>query len=190
MPRFLKPITDRTAADLLARNSKAFLNVADWHRIYGNAQLANQLLNSLLDADLDFPESVLPDITSFPSIAEVNELLNALEQMRLESGLPALPGLVELRTDWLAGGSAQAPDYLDLNAWERVIEVLFSSAGLVAENFVYCGVAAAGQPRFYQHRWRQFQWVPDALAPVRRARTGAAKTGTGLKRQNQYRRYA
>jgi hypothetical protein len=190
MSPYQEAIFDRTAEDVENETAKAFFNVADWLRVYGNASIAKSLIALLLEIDIVFNPVAAPTITTIPTVEELNTLLLNIERIRLASGLPEIEGLAELKTDWTAGSSADAPDYLDANEWERVIDVLFYAIGRSVEYRVYCGVSAVGQPRFYQHRWRQFAgWIPPSETPVRRARTGVAAAGQGLTRNNGFRRY-
>lgn len=187
--KYKAPIIDRSLADIAARTSKAFFNASDWQRVYGNAEITNALVAYLTKVSIQF--DIIPDATiaTVPTVSELNALLANIERIRVSAGFPAINGLVEIKDDWAAGSAATAPDYLDANDWERVLDILISTIGSLTEYVVYCGVSAAGQPRFYQHRFRQYDWVQAAETPLRRARTNVAVTGAGLTRNNGYRRY-
>ncbi len=188
--RYTTPVTDRSADDIVAKTEKAFFNLADWMRIYNNAQIVAVLVAFLNKVEVTFNAVAEPTTATVPTVADLNTLLANIERARLASGVPESYGAVEIKDDWDDGISAEAPDYLDVNQWERVLDVIFNAVGgLVDYNRMYCGVAAVGQPSFYQHRWRQFAWVPVSAAPVRRARTGFASCGTGLTRNNCWRHY-
>ena len=186
---YITPITDRTQADIDARTSKAFFNVADWVRIYGNAKQVHDLF-VVLGFSVPFNTLSTPTQVTIPSVHTFNSFLENIETLRVAAGLPVIPGLTEIKVDWLEGSSAESPDYLDANDWERVLDILYNNIGFTLDYVIYCGVANAGQPRFYQHRWRQFGgWVLPSLSPVRRPRTGIAIMGTRLMRQNKWRQY-
>jgi hypothetical protein len=187
--KHIPAIFDRTALDITNRTAKAFLNVSDWQRIYNNAQVANTLVSFLLSIDIVFDEVAEPTITTIPTVTQLNTLLANIERIRLASGLPAIPGLVEITSNWTAGSAADAPDYLDINAWEQVLSIIFFTAGLSVEYVIYCGISNAGQPRFYQHQFRQYKWVPSHFPAKRKGRTGISIAGAGLKRNSKYRRY-
>lgn len=189
MPIFTDPIFDRTATDVANRTAKAFINVVDWLRIYDNAEIINLLINTLFDVNVEFGFVSDPTITTIPTVAELNTLLANIERIRIASGLPEILGLSEVVYDWQEGSRVDSPDYMDVNQWEEVLYIIRNNLYLSVEYMIYCGVAATGQPRFYQNRWRRFTWVENSVAPVRRAKTNVAITGTGLKRQNGYRRY-
>lgn len=191
MTRYLTPITDRSQADIDALTSKAFFNVADWLRIYSNAQVAKALVEYLTDhLTIPFTAVTTPTTATIPSVNDLNALLANINRIRVESGLPDIPGLDTLNEAWLAGNNAASPDYTDANEWERVIDIIYNSMQASVEYQVYCGVAAVGQPRFYQHRFRQYPyWVQPAVSPVRTIRMGFAGSGVGMTRNNSWRRY-
>jgi len=187
--KYKAPIVDRSLADIAARTSKAFFNARDWQRVYDNAKITNALVAYLTSVAIQFDIIADPTVYSIPTATELNALLANIERIRVSAGFPAIDGLVEIKDDWTAGSAATAPDYLDANDWERVIDILISTIGSLTEYVIYCGVSAAGQPRFYQHRFRQYDWVPLAETPTRRARANVAVAGAGLTRNNGYRRY-
>jgi len=191
MAKFITPIYDRTSTDISTETSKAYFNVVDWVRIYGNAEILHSLIEYLLGIGVDFTEVESPTIyTINTSIGKINDLAENIENIRANCGLPAALGLVELFTSWTDGQSGQTPGYEDVNDWERDLSIIFANLANSVEYTVYCGVASAGQPRFYQHRWRQYAgWVPPSETPVRRPRTNNAICGSGIMRQNGFRRY-
>lgn len=187
--KYITPVYDRTALDVTNRTAKGFLNVADWQRVYNNAQVTKALVDFLLSISITFDTLTEPTITTIPTVSELNTLLANIDRIRINSALPAISGLVEIKDDWTAGSSADTPTYLDVNDWEQVLNVIFTMIGYSVEYIIYCGVATTGQPRFYQHRWRMFGWVEPSATPVRRSRVNVATSGTGLTRTNGFRRY-
>lgn len=191
MTKYLDPIIDRSASDITNRTSKAFMNVADWVRIYGNSNVLHAVAEFCLGVSLTFDSISSPTILSWGLAANLNKLLTNIERVRTQSSLPAIPGIAQLKTDWAEGGAAESPDYLDVNSWEQTIGLLLQAISSTLDYRVYCGVAAVGQPRFYQARWRQFTgWVGPAASPVRRARTNVAACNVGMTRLNFFRRYS
>jgi hypothetical protein len=188
--KYINPIYDRTATDITNKTAKAYFNIADWIRIYGNAEICNYVVTWMLGIGITFTTIGEPTITTIPSVTDLNTLLTNIERMRLESGLPAITGLKTLSTTWLSGTSAIAPDYDDVNDWEKNIHLIIYAVARAVEYSVYCGVALVGQIRFYQNCFRQFpNWVQPAASPVRAARMNVSTCGCGLTRQNGYRRY-
>jgi hypothetical protein len=188
---WLEPITDRTATDIADRTSKAFFNVIDWLRIYGNATIVNAIANVVLGTEIAFYTNVIePTITTIPSVADLNILLANIERVRIVFGLPAVTGLTELKTYWLGGANADAPDYLNVNDWEHNVQLLRDLLRIIANHRISCGVPNVGQSRLWQHRFRLFAWVPEAGSPVLRTRTGIGRAGVDLIRNNMFRRYS
>jgi len=190
MTPYLEPVTDRTAADISAKTAKAFLNVADWARIYGNAQVAHVLVETLNQIEVTFTTIADPTIASMARASAINTLCTNIENIRAGSSLPDIVGIIDLKTDWATGPTAASPDYITVNEWEAMIEALRAAMVLSVEYRVYCGVAAVGQARFWQNRFRVYTWVQDDPSPIRNARAGISTTGSGLTRQNKFRRYS
>lgn len=151
---YTTPIYDRTAEDITSLTSKAYFNVADWARIYDNAEAAHALVESLLNIIVVFDEVVPPTMETIASVTALNTLLANIERLRLASTLPAIIGLVAIKYTWLAGANEEVPDYSIVNSWEQVIDIIYTSVPRALEYWIPCGVSAAGQPRFYQHRFR------------------------------------
>jgi hypothetical protein len=189
--KLVSPVTDRTFADVTNRTAKGFINVSDWIRIYENAQLMSLVTAFLLNTEIQFDQLAEPTATSFPTVEDLNTLLANIQRAREASGLPTIEGLDDIKTDWTAGVSSASPNYVDANTWERVTQLVLTSVVASLEYKIYTGVANCGQERFYQCRWRvSNQFVPSAESPTRKVRMGNAQTGTGLTRQNSYRRYS
>lgn len=192
MTTYQNPITDRTAEDVTNKTVKAFFNVADWQRIYNNAQVTKSLVDFLLSINITFNSVATSTITTIPTAASLNTLLANINLIvTSKNNLPAIAGLTTLKDDWAEGTGADSPDYLDANEWETILDLILSMVINAVEYRIYCGVANVGQPRFWQHRFRDLlSWVANAVSPVRLARTGIAACGVGLMRNNRFRRYA
>jgi hypothetical protein len=187
--KLIQPIIDRTRADVKNRTAKGYFNVADWRRVYQNSQLLRILLG-LIAYPARFYELPEPTLTDLPTAERLNTLLGNIQRIREASVLPAACGITDIKTDWKAGASSSAPNYTDANAWEALEKKLAESILTVAQDKVYCGVAHAGQSRVRQRNFRPLPFVEAAETPTRKARMGNAQTGTGLNRQNSYRRYS
>jgi hypothetical protein len=187
--KYINPIFDRTADDVTNKTAKAYFNLVDWLRVYNNAEVINIIISFLLRMDITFNAVGTPSIATIPSVTDLNTLLANIERIRATRNLPEITGLAEIKANWGSGSASISPDYLDANFWEFAIDKLLDAVPSLIEYTVYCGVATAGQLPFYQKHFRQFQWVRDAESPVRRARTGTSTCGTGLTRNNLFRRY-
>lgn len=189
MTKFIRPIYDRTALDIANQTYKAFFNVTDWQRIYTNIRLLRELISALQKYDTPFAELAEPTTSTIPTAAFINTLIQNIENIRIWWGIPNYQGMVPLTTTWIPGIAGTSPTYLDVNAWEKVLSIVFNNVDENAEYQIYAGVATTGQPRLYQHRWRQLLWVPPSVTPVRRPRNNAFNCGVNMTRQNMFRRY-
>jgi hypothetical protein len=121
---YVTPVTDRTSADIAARNSKAFMNVADWSRIYSNSQLVNSLAAIMLDTGIVFNILSTPTITTIPNVTDLNTLTGNIERVRV-AVIAVLPTLTEIKDDYEAGPDKTAPKYTDVNLWESVLDAVW-----------------------------------------------------------------
>lgn len=183
-------VTNRNETDILIQSDKAFYNVSDWERLYNNTEYVKTIMEILLHIGIVFNSVTPPTITKIPTVTDFNTLIANINRIRVDSKLPAIEGLVTLKDDWAAGSKETTPTYIDVNAWEKVVDIMMQSIGVLVEYNIYCGVATAGMSSMYQHRWREYQWVRAIENPIRLARTNVAICGAGLKRNNGYRRYA
>ena len=184
-----QPVFDRDIQDILERNSKAFFNVADWIRINGNTQYVNAIVNVLRVLSLPYTELSEPSISTIPTAEEINEFVKNIDVIREAVSFPENTGMVELKTEY-SGGLNEVLDYNTINDWERDLELIKTCILTAANWTVGCGLSTVGQSRFWQVRFRlgNFAWPVDD--PVRRGRCGVGISGSGLKRQNKFRRYA
>ncbi len=151
---WLPSITDRDAADLIARVPKAFFNVEDWMRIDQHTLYCQEQILALLGVDVTLNTLTVPDITTIPTAAEINELIENIDRLRLAVSFPAALGLVALDYDYEAGTGAVAPDYEDVNAWENDLKLLKEGLEQAAGYFIPCGVGTSGQSHLWQARFR------------------------------------
>lgn len=190
MSKWFYPITDRTATDIVNRTSKAFLNVADWLRIYGNTEQAQALAQVMLATAVTLTDLSAPAITSFPAAAEINTLIENIDLIRQAIAAPTSIGIVALDHDYEAGSGATVPTYVEVNAWENDLLLLREVILVMADDQIFCGVANAGQERHWQARYHAFAYVQPAASWKRTPRAGIATVGSGRTRQNCFRRYA
>lgn len=157
-------IFDRTRTDITNRTSKAFFNVSTWDRIEDNAVFVRDELVFVFGPVIIFtgPTSA-PTITSIPDVDDFNRLLENIEYLR-QAALSVMPGLSSesgfavIAHDWEAGASKDAPDYTDVNRWEKVIDLIHQTL-LAYQDFI----------------------------PGRQPRTGIASAGADLTRNNMFR---
>ncbi len=167
--KWIEPVvTDRALSDVTNKTSKGYFNIADWERIDNNARVAKALVDFLLSIDVSYGATITPDITTIPTVTNLNTLLTNIENLRIAIDAYPITGVVAIRNDWQAGPGQAAPDYEDANDWERNIDLIYNGIGDASG---YSG------------------WIPDSMSPVRRARANVAISGAGLTRNNGFRRY-
>lgn len=124
---YTTPVTDRTYADIAARNSKAFFNVADWTRIKGNEYITRSLAEILLSISVS--TTPIADVTTvtIPTASNVNPLLTNIENLRLAvAGLSIAGTSTEIKDDWATGMSAASPTFADVNLWESTLHAIWT----------------------------------------------------------------
>ena len=124
---YTTPITDRTYADIAARNSKAYFNVVDWTRIKDNEQVTRNLAEILLSISVS--ANYIPDVTTLtiPTAAEINLLLTNIENLRLAVAGESIVGTTtEIKDDWAPGISGTSPTIIDVNLWESTIDAIWT----------------------------------------------------------------
>ena len=112
------PVTNRTAS--------SFFNVADWTRIYRNAQLATGLSAFELETTIDFNEVTDPTDTDIASVDDFNTLLANIERLRLAVAGESISGAdIEVKDDWIAGVGQPMFNYANVNYWETLIDLIW-----------------------------------------------------------------
>lgn len=123
---YTTPVTDRTLADIAARNSKAYFNVTDWTRIYRNAQIVNSLVEIYEEeGPISFPSVTTQTTAAIPALADFNALLLSIETCRLKNIAFYIIATTSIKHDWVAGYGQLAPTYSDVNLWEFTINVMW-----------------------------------------------------------------
>lgn len=123
---YTSPVTDRDQADIDALNSKAYFNVADWTRIYDNAEHVNGLFTSVLGYPISFVTLDTPTTATIPTVTAFNTLMENINRMSAWAAeYAAAPIVGTLKGDWQAGAGMQSPNYADVNTWESIIDVLY-----------------------------------------------------------------
>ena len=119
-------VTDRTALDITNRTSKAFMNVADWVRVYGNAELVNSLTSIMANVLITFGQLATPTITSIPAITDVNTLAGNIELTRLAAVADGVTGIsTEIKDNYVGGAQGDSPKYTDVNLWESTLDAIW-----------------------------------------------------------------
>jgi hypothetical protein len=123
---YITPVTDRTAADLIAKNSKAYWNVADWERVYHNFILVKTFVELVMPTTVAITELGAPNSAVVTQVSEFNFFLENIENLRLAVESESIPGTaIAIKDDYVAGPTAKAPDYRDANRWESTIDAIW-----------------------------------------------------------------
>ncbi len=124
---YTTPVTDRTYADIAARNSKAYFNVADWTRIKNNELVTRNLAEILLS--ISVTATMIAEVTtaSIPTVSTVNALLTNIENLRLAvAGLSIAGTSTEIKDDWATGMAVVSPTFADVNLWESTLHAIWT----------------------------------------------------------------
>lgn len=153
---WVTPITDRGPTDVSSPTpaGKGYFNVADWTRIDGNVAVIKAMLDAADYLDIPLYSLTLPDITTIPDVTDINEFVENIERVRISSCLPLGIGLVMLNYAYIGGANAIVPNYETVNDWENNLLLIYTAIPLAIDYQIHCGVAAVGQTRLWQSRFR------------------------------------
>ena len=138
---YTTPVYDRTLADVVAKNSKAYLNVADWQRIDNNAQETVSFVNLALGGSLTLSAIAAITTASIPDTDDLNDIAGNIELMRawVDTNFTITdPDFTEVKDDYVSGAK---PNYASANQWEKVLDIMYLFATTLTE---YNLVTASG----------------------------------------------
>ena len=131
---WIRPITDRTQADIGGKTSKAYLNSSDLNRIEQDTEYLSDVLDEYgYNQSLTHKTDWL--MNDFPYSVEMERVrTNVLELLEVyhEQEAP-LPETLE-KLDWKK-----------LNAVERNLKLMYEMIGRMEQSFRYCGTMSSGQ---------------------------------------------
>jgi hypothetical protein len=153
---WVTPIYDRTLADVTGRTSKAYFNVADWSRIYGNIDYLHDLFVTMMGVDVTLAALTTPTITTIPTVADINALIEEIDLLRQATSFQPSAGVVPLIYDYQAGNMVPSPSYISVNDWEKDLDLMRVLLLRMSDDLISCGVASCGQAHFWQARFHQF----------------------------------
>lgn len=126
---YVTPVTDRSATDIANQTSKAFWNVADFERVYGNSLLVHSLIVIYAGAtSLIFNQLAMPTITTIPTVADFNTFLANIERARqaFVDDEAVIPGVTtEIKDDYTGGAQGTSPKFTDANLWESTLDAIW-----------------------------------------------------------------
>lgn len=149
---WVTPITDRAQTDIDSKTSKGYFNVSDWVRIDGNVDVVLAMLTSNGYETPSKTSLTTPTTTTIPTVSELNSFINNI--VILQEVVYLGSSLATLKHDYQPGANADAPDFNDVNDWENNLLVMYDSIPKAVDFRIACGVARAGQERFWQNQFR------------------------------------
>ena len=124
---YVTPVTDRTQADVSSQTAKAYFEVADWNRVYGNSIVLYNIVVSA-GGSITFDTVGVPTTATVPTKTELNDMLSNINNIRtwVNANLivPSDTRNVALNEAWGEGQAALAANFLDVNRWEALIDFL------------------------------------------------------------------
>ena len=151
---WVTPITDRVLSDITTPTSKGYFNVADWERIDGNVDVIKAMLDAADYLDIPLNTLITPTITTIPDVDDINDFIENIVLLQESASLPIGLGLVTLTYNYVGGANFTVPDFEDVNDWENNLLILYDVLPRVIDYQIHCGVAAVGQLRLWQNRFR------------------------------------
>jgi len=129
---YTTPITDRILSDVTTPTSKGYFNVADWTRIYDNAEIVNGLLETEIGVALSFATISYPTVETVANstfLYNHNMLLENIERIRswcatyLSTYLPDLLSY-SIKCNWDV--NEPSFNFNHVNQWENTIALIYN----------------------------------------------------------------
>ena len=133
---YTTPVFDRTVLDIIAKNSKAHLNVADWDRIDDNTAEVVYLILFTFTAIVSQVTVTTMTKASIPTVDDVNDLAGNIEAVRTwiitnhpTSAAATDPDFTDVKDDYTSGTNLTYTGYNYpfevVNHWEKVIDIAY-----------------------------------------------------------------
>lgn len=120
---YITPIYDRTFSDVQTKNSKAYLNLADWQRIDNNTQETVFAINAALGESLTLVTVATMTTASIPDTDELNDLAGNVETIRVYfDGIITDSDFTEVKDDYINGAKI---NFITTNQWEKVLDIMY-----------------------------------------------------------------
>ena len=144
-------IFDRTQTDIDERTDKGYYNASDLNRV---ELWCKYLADELNEAGYSINITTKTNWTTL-------DLRTATDMTRIKNNIIALMNCYH----WITPiyNSVDSWNYEKANRWEQILNEIFHLMWGMEDWYVYSGVSNSGQPRLWQHRFRQFFVNP--LAP-------------------------
>lgn len=148
---YTTPVYDRTLSDVLARNSKAYLSLADWQRIDSNAQETATAINLSLGGSISLVAIAAMTTSSIPDTDDVNDLAGNIEMMRafIDANFTVSDSdFTEVKDDYTSPldltHTGYSYPFQVVNQWEKVLDIMYN----LATNLTKYNLVSAGGDQF------------------------------------------
>lgn len=120
---WITPVTNRTQADVTAKNSRGTLNASDLNRIDGNLQYLADELN------LTIPPGKTWTSSDVPVVSDYQRILDSTEAVREALSVPGIPDLPEMPLNL----------YTKINAIEQILLMVNNQYQALQDAKIFCG---------------------------------------------------
>ncbi len=152
---YIQPITDRLLNNVQQKNQKGKFGLSDWQRIDNNTQYACQFVESIHSVLIPRIELTIPTREVHPTAADINALVRNIISVQHAAVLAQNAQLYTLKADYADGPDKRVPDYLVVNVWEKVIDLIVRRYLILYRGRVpVIGIAVVGGDLNRQNQWR------------------------------------
>lgn len=152
---YILPITNRLLNDVQQGYPKGKFGVSDWQRIDNNTQYARDLVESTHSVLIPWIELATPTREVYPPAADINALVRNIISVQNAAVLAQNAQLYTLKANYEDGSDKQSPDYLIVNAWEKVIDLIVQRyLTFIRGRVPVIGIAVVGGDLNRQNQWR------------------------------------
>lgn len=137
-------IYDRTQADVTNRTQKGYYNASDLNRVESWCRYLADTLNSL-GYSITISTKTNWVQTDMRTSAEMERIRTNI--LALMTGFHWITRIYANANQW---------NYVKANNWEQILSDIWNLETGMQDWYVYGGVARGGQPRLWQHRFRDF----------------------------------
>ena len=132
---WISPIYDRVLSDVTTPTAKGLFNVADWERIYNNAELMHTSVGEFLGIEIPFDTITSPTTSTIPSAGDINTLLTNINRIITAFNPFINYSINVLRCNWLEG-NANSPNYENVNDWEYALYAIHEGMELLSDEYI------------------------------------------------------
>lgn len=152
---YISSVTNRSLNDIIVRNTRAFFNVADWVRIDNNTRYAREMVLDIKGGIIPRIELNTPTRETKPTAANINALVQNIIYVQEAADVPSAD-YYTLFANYEDGADKPAPDYIAVNSWEKVIEIIVTKYWLLSVvRYLVTGIGITGSDEIRQNWFRR-----------------------------------